>query len=44
MQVAGLVGLVALGIALVVWRTAEIRELPFFDEGLAFFQQLAEGS
>jgi membrane associated rhomboid family serine protease len=43
-QVAGLVGLAALGIALVVWRTAEIRELPFFDEGLAFFQQLAERS
>ena len=43
-QVAGLVGLVALGIALVVWRTTEIRELPFFDEGLAFFQQLGEGS
>ena len=43
-QVAGLGGLVALGIALVVWRTAEIRELPFFDEGLAFFQQLGEGS
>jgi membrane associated rhomboid family serine protease len=43
-QVVGLVGLAALGIALVVWRTAEIRGLPFFDEGLAFFQQLAEGS
>jgi membrane associated rhomboid family serine protease len=43
-QVAGLVGLVALGVALVVWRTGEIREMPFFDDGLAFFQQLADRS
>jgi membrane associated rhomboid family serine protease len=43
-QVVGFVALVAIGVAVVVWRTAEIRELPFFDEGLAFFQQLAERS
>jgi hypothetical protein len=31
---AGVATLVALGIALVVWRTAEIRSLPGFDQFL----------
>jgi membrane associated rhomboid family serine protease len=38
-QVGGFVALVALGVALVVWRTVEIRQLPIFDEGVAFFGQ-----
>jgi hypothetical protein len=36
-QVGGFVALVALGVALVVWRTVEIRQLPIFDEGVAYF-------
>jgi membrane associated rhomboid family serine protease len=31
-QVGGFVALVALGVALVVWRTNQIRELPFFQQ------------
>lgn len=30
-QVAGFAGLIALGIAIVVWRTNEIRQMPIFD-------------
>jgi membrane associated rhomboid family serine protease len=36
-QIAGFTALIVAGIALVVWRTVEIRQLPFFDEGVAFF-------
>jgi hypothetical protein len=39
-QVAGFVVLVAIGVAIVVWRTAEIRELPIFEEGVTFFSNL----
>jgi membrane associated rhomboid family serine protease len=36
-QVAGFVVLVAIGVAIVVWRTAEIRAMPIFEQGVAFF-------
>ena len=36
-QVAGLIALIALGVGLVMWRTTAIRDLPFFNEGVAFF-------
>jgi membrane associated rhomboid family serine protease len=36
-QVAGFIVLVAIGVAIVVWRTAEIRAMPIFEEGVAFF-------
>jgi membrane associated rhomboid family serine protease len=36
----GYVGLVALGVALVVWRTAVIRGLPEFEQAVRFFSSL----
>jgi membrane associated rhomboid family serine protease len=38
-QVVGFVALVVAGVALVVWRTNEIRQLPFFEQGVAFFSR-----
>jgi membrane associated rhomboid family serine protease len=41
-QVAGFAVLVAVGVAIVVWRTAQIQALPIFDEGVAIFERLAQ--
>jgi hypothetical protein len=35
--VAGFAAMVAIGIALVAWRTADIRALPVFERAVAFF-------
>ncbi len=39
--VAGLVGLAAVAVALVAWRTAELRSLPDFEQAVRFFRSLA---
>jgi NaMN:DMB phosphoribosyltransferase len=35
--VAGFAAMVAIGVALVAWRTADIRALPAFKQAVAFF-------
>ena len=40
-QVAGFAALVAVGVAIVVWRTNELRSVPGFDDALRFFRQVA---
>jgi membrane associated rhomboid family serine protease len=36
-SVAGFTAIVVIGLALVVWRTDQIRALPFFEQGVRFF-------
>jgi hypothetical protein len=37
-RVVGFTALAAIGIVVAVWRTAEIRELPFFSAAVEFFR------
>ena len=39
--IAGFIGLVVLGSAVVVWRTAQIHALPEFDQAVQFFRQFS---